>query len=129
MTIVVTAAIITRGNELLIAQRKKDDALSLKWEFPGGKVEEGEDPRDCLRREIKEELAMEVAVGDSYDVVFHRYPDKAVLLLFYLCTYQGGRPVAKGCNDFRWVTIEQLSQYQFAPADVPVVEKLQRQRL
>jgi 8-oxo-dGTP diphosphatase len=127
--LVVTAAIITSGNELLIAQRKKDDALALKWEFPGGKVEDGEDPRDCLRREIKEELGMEVAVGEIYDVVFHRYPEKAVLLLFYLCAYQGGHPVAKDCNDFRWVTVEELSQYEFAPADIPVVEKLHKRQL
>ncbi len=123
-TLLVTAAIIEHGGRILIAQRKQNAHQGLKWEFPGGKVERDEDPRDTLRREIKEELDIDIEVGEVVETVFHRYPEYAVLLLFYRCTYLGGRPAAKDCRSFRWVTKEELPHYEFAAADLPVVKKL-----
>lgn len=122
--IVVTAAVIQHQGKLLIAQRKADSHLALKWEFPGGKVEEGEHPEDCLKREIKEELAINIEVGDIFMVVSHKYESKHILLLCYLCSYLEGEAAAKDCQDFRWVWPKELPAYDFAEADLPIVKRL-----
>lgn len=123
--LVVTAAIICRQNEILIARRRpKDGDTANLWEFPGGKVEEGEHPEDGLRREIREELNCEIAVQDIYAVVFHRYPAKDVLLLAYLCAWQQGEPQPLAHQEVRWVKPAELNRYPFAPADEPIVQKL-----
>jgi len=124
-TVIVTAAIIHKEEKILIAQRKKDADHGLKWEFPGGKLRFAEDPRDGLRREIKEELDMEIEVGDIFEAVSHIYGERHILLLCYHCRYLGQRPAAKDCQDFRWVTPEEMNHYEFTAADVPVVRKLQ----
>ena len=123
-TIVVTAAIIKQDQQYLIAQRKKGSNQELKWEFPGGKVEIGEDPEDCLRREIKEELGLSVKIFNIYQVVSHNYGEKHIILLCYLCKNEGGEPSCIDCNDYRWVTVKEMSEYDFAPADIIVVESL-----
>ncbi len=126
-TLVVTAAIIEEDGRYFIAQRKKDSHLGLKWEFPGGKVEKGESPEVCLKREIIEELNLLIEVKDIYQVVSHNYGEKHIILLFYLCQIIGGEPQCLDCSDYRWVTPEEMSQFEFAPADVPVVNKIQMQ--
>lgn len=122
--LLVVGGLIYRGEELLIAQRPAGKHSELKWEFPGGKVEEDEDPRDCLKREVKEELDIEVNVERIADVVFHRYPDRAVLLLFYVCGYVSGEPRAVDCADFAWVNRSQLLQYDFIAADADLIQQL-----
>ncbi len=127
--LVVTAAIIHQEDKILIAQRKSNADHGLKWEFPGGKLRFGEEPKDGLRREIKEELDMEVEVGEIFEVVSHLYGERHILLLCYTCRYLGQTPRTRDCQDFRWVTPEAMTDYDFTEADIPVVRKLQKTHL
>lgn len=126
-TLVVTAAIIEEDGRYFIAQRKKDAHQGLKWEFPGGKVEKGESPEVCLQRELREELNLSVEVEDIYQVVSHNYGEKHIILLCYLCRITGGEPECLDCSDYRWVTPDEMGQFEFAPADIPIVDKIHRQ--
>jgi len=110
--LVVTAAIIKSDGKFLIAQRKKGLHQEMKWEFPGGKVEQGEDPEACLVRELKEELDITVEVGEIFKVVSHIYEDRQVI------------PACIDCQDWKWAAPEEMVKYDFAPADIPVVRKL-----
>ena len=127
--LVVTAAIIKKGDKYLIAQRKRGSHQGLKWEFPGGKVEEGESPEACLEREIKEELNMTIIVGDIFKVVSHTYDAGQVILLCYLCQVKEGEPDNIDCQDWKWVTPREMADYDFAPPDIPVVKKLYKNPL
>jgi 8-oxo-dGTP diphosphatase len=126
--LVVTAALIRKEDKMLIAQRYVKTDHALKWEFPGGKLENGETPEVCLSREIKEELNLEVEVKDIFKVVYHEYPGKKILLLCYLCNDLGGQAEAIDCQDFRWIHIDELDQFNFVEADMPIVEKIKRVR-
>lgn len=122
--IVVSAAIIHRDDKLLISQRLEGSHLEFLWEFPGGKVEEGESPEECIVREIMEELRINIRVTDIYDVVFHKYEDRTILLLVYDCEYISGEPKPIECNAFNWVTAEELSLYKFTYADEKIINKM-----
>lgn len=122
--IVVSAAIIHRDDKILISQRLEGSHLEFLWEFPGGKVEDGESPEECIVREIMEELCIKIEVSDIFDVVFHKYDEKTILLLVYDCDYVSGDPKAIECNSFNWVTIDELGSYKFTYADEKVVKKL-----
>lgn len=124
-TYIVTAAVITKGDRVLITQRKENSNQGLKWEFPGGKIEEGEDPEQCVVREIKEELDIDIEVREIFKVVMHGYDDRYVLLLAYLCSHAGGDPVPLGCNKICWVPVKRLLEYDLSEADVPIAKKLQ----
>ena len=123
-TVIVTAALTIEQGKLLLTQRRKDSSHGLLWEFPGGKVEEGEDPRGALRRELKEELDVEVEVGRLFDAVFYSYPEYPILLLVYRCRVEKGslRPI--GCHDLRWVTLGELKTLAMPPADEPIRKRL-----
>jgi 8-oxo-dGTP diphosphatase len=137
----VVAAIIRKVsnlpcNEILIAQRFGDaqenhqaktgfstsisEFGKTKWEFPGGKIEPGELPEDALVREIKEELDIEIRVGEPYLTV----PYRNIKLLVFLADYVSGKVKNKGCRDSRWVSPGELKDFDFMPADIPVVKKL-----
>lgn len=120
----VAAAIIERGGKFLIAQRPADDFLGGVWEFPGGKRETGEDLEACLVRELDEELAIRIEVGDLWKVVSHAYPDRKVRLHFYRCRLPSGEPRPLGCQAFRWVEPRELRQFSFPPADAVIIEEL-----
>jgi 8-oxo-dGTP diphosphatase len=122
--LVVTAAVIEQENTVLIAQRKPGSHLALKWEFPGGKLEWGEDPRDGLKREIREELGIEIEVGDVVEVVSHTYEDRQIVLIAYKCRYVSGTVQMLDVHDVRWVRPEELRTVDLSPADVPIVDKL-----
>lgn len=113
----VAAALIFRGGKLLITQRRLNDHLGGLWEFPGGKLEPDETFQDGLRREIHEELGIEISVGDEIEDITHSYPEKTVRLKFFRCTLVNGeaRPIA--CHDLAWITREQLGSYNFPAAD------------
>src|SRR5262249_52783129 len=100
--------------------------LALAWEFPGGKVEEGEDPKDALARELFEELGVRAVAGEILDVTFHRYPSRAVLLLFYRAELAPGseEPRPLDVADVRWASAGELREDQFPPADGPVLRKV-----
>ena len=89
LPIVVTAGVVVRNGSILVARRKSGSHLEGLWEFPGGKLEPNESPEECLAREFKEELGVEISVDRISEVVFHRYPEKTVLLLFYSCRIIG----------------------------------------
>jgi 8-oxo-dGTP diphosphatase len=123
-TVIVTAALTTEQGKLLVTQRKKNSSHGLLWEFPGGKVEEGEDPRGALRRELKEELDVEVEVGGLFDAVFYFYPEYPILLLVYRCRVEKGSLKPIGCHDLRWVTLTELETLIMPPADDPIRKHL-----
>jgi 8-oxo-dGTP diphosphatase len=116
-TLVVAAALITTGGRLLVAQRKEKDDWALHWEFPGGKLEEDEGPQECIRRELREELGIEVEVGEIREAIFKRYEDFNILLLAYPCTITAGTPLAIRCREVRWVGKDELKGLPMPPAD------------
>lgn len=123
-TIVVTAAIIEKEGKFLLAQRKENTSQGLKWEFPGGKIEFGETPEQCLVREIQEELNIIIEVKEIFDVVSHVYGEKQIILLCYKCSYVGGELKLNDCHDYEWVLPQNLLNYDLALADIPVAQKL-----
>ena len=124
MIIVVAGLIYRSDGKLLIAQRPAGKHGALKWEFPGGKLEADEDPKDCLVREIKEEMDVEVSVDRVAEVLYHRYPDRAVLLLFYFCKYVRGDVRTIECADFAWADATKLTDYDFLSADLDLIQRL-----
>lgn len=126
--LVVAAAIVIDNKRLLIAQREEGSNMEFKWEFPGGKLEQDETPEEGLIREIKEELDMVIEPVDIFKVVRHRHNEKDILLLAYICRLIEGEGRAVECNDFKWISFDELGQYEYTPADVAIVEKLKENR-
>ena len=123
-TIVVTAALIKEQEKILITQRREDAHCRLLWEFPGGKVKEGEEPRQALHRELEEELGIEAEVGGIFEAVFHVYPEYPVLLVVYHCRVIKGVPEPLACRDLRWVDLAELAGFPMPPADDPIRRKI-----
>jgi 8-oxo-dGTP diphosphatase len=121
----VAAALVFRDGKLLITRRPPDSHLGGLWEFPGGKREPNESFQECLVRELLEELAIEVAVGELVESLTHAYPDKTVHLRFFRCRWQRHEPQTLGCSAFKWVTAPELSHYAFPAADARLLGKLQ----
>ncbi|HLH55656.1 MAG TPA: 8-oxo-dGTP diphosphatase MutT [Verrucomicrobiae bacterium] len=122
----VAAGLVFRRGQLLITQRPAQAHLGGLWEFPGGKREEGESFEQCLRRELVEELGIEVTAGELLEDLTYNYPQKTVRLKFFRCSLKQGEPRAVGCADLRWVTREQLNNYTFPPADARLLDRLSR---
>src|SRR4030042_1923298 len=114
-TVIVAAGLIIERGKILVTQRKKDSHQGLLWEFPGGKVEEGEEPRRALQRELMEELGIEVEAEGLFEAVFHVYPEYPILLLVYYCRIERGTPRALGCRDLRWVHPGQIEELAMPP--------------
>ncbi len=129
-TVIVAAGVIIEHDRVLVTQRKAGGHLAGMWEFPGGKVEPGEDPKQALRRELQEELGIDVEVGDIVDVTFHRYTDadKAVLLLFYEAARRpdSRAPEALDVAAFTWADRGALDPAHFPPADLEVLRKVSK---
>jgi mutator protein MutT len=122
----VAAGLISRDGCYLIARRKAGVHLGGFWEFPGGKREPGESLKACLRRELREELGIEVTPPVPFRVISHAYPDKTVELHFFRCAIMAGKEQALGCDEVRWVAAGELAGFEFPPADRPLVELLQK---
>ncbi len=120
----VSAGLVFRGGKLLITQRYAGSHLGGLWEFPGGKRELGETFEQCLARELREELGVEVAVGRLFDEVTHAYPEKTVHLQFFLCSLLDGEPRPLGCAAVAWVDRNELDAYAFPAADATLLGKL-----
>jgi 8-oxo-dGTP diphosphatase len=121
----VVAGVIERDGRLLICQRKAGDRYPLKWEFPGGKVEPGEDPRTALARELKEELALEATIGEPLLCYTYQYPLRApVLLTFYRVTEYRGQPANRQFAQILWEARQRLPQYDFLEGDGEFVRRL-----
>lgn len=123
--ITVTAGILTDGERVLVCQRRAGGRFPLKWEFPGGKVEDDESPEACLRRELSEELAIEVEVGPEIYRTEHRYPNGfAVRLLFFRVSRYAGTPVNRDFERIEWVRRADLPAYDFLEADRELVDRM-----
>ncbi len=125
LPLLVTAAVIWHDGKILISRRKADVPYPLLWEFPGGKMEKNEDPRDCVVRELKEELDMDIQVEDIFDVVYYRYPEKPIMVLAYRCRWNGGELRDLEVTEHRWVMASELAFFDFLPADLPLIQRLQ----
>jgi len=123
-TLRVVAAVVEQDGRYLITQRRPNAVLPMLWEFPGGKVEDGETQEDALRREMRERLDVGVDVGQLISFVSHRYEHYTVDLYLYDCTLHHEELERKAVNDFRWVTSHEFDQYQFTPADEASMNKL-----
>lgn len=122
----VSAALVFHKGRLLITQRPVESHLGGLWEFPGGKCERGETFEQCLIREIREELGMDIAVGELFEEITHAYEERTVHLKFFVCQWIGGEPRALACASLKWVAKDELGQYEFPAADAKLLEKLSR---
>ncbi len=120
----VVAGVIRREELLLITQRMADDTLGGYWEFPGGKVDPGEELKAALHRELLEEIGVETEIGEEIHRIVHAYPDRDVRLYFFDVRIVSGEPRMIEVADLRWVNTEQLMDYQFPEADRPLLDQL-----
>lgn len=123
----VVAALIWHGERFMICQRPAHKARGMLWEFVGGKVEPGESKEQALVRECREELAVEVAVGDIFLEVTHTYPDITVHLTLFHASIVQGVPQKLEHNDIRYITVDEIPQYEFCPADEVILQKLRQE--
>lgn len=121
---VVGAIIQNEKGEVFCALRSPSMSLPNLWEFPGGKIEEGEKPQQTLIREIQEELGCTIDVHELVEDIEHDYPFAIIHLITYRASIVQGTPRAKEHAQIRWVPLDQLKQLEWAPADIPSVEKL-----
>lgn len=120
----VVAALIWNGRKFLICQRPETKSRALLWEFVGGKVEAGESKEEALIRECREELDIGLKVGDIFTEVIHQYPDITVHLTLFNASIAEGVPKMLEHNDIRWITPEEISLYDFCPADDEILKKI-----
>jgi A/G-specific adenine glycosylase len=121
----IAAGVIWRGDQFLISKRHTDDLLGGLWELPGGKQESGETLEECLAREVREELGIEIAVGDLLMTVRHAYTHFRVTLHVFHCRYLCGEPQALDCADWRWVRLDELDNFAFPAANRRILTALQ----
>ena len=124
LPLIVTAAVIRDGDAILITRRPQESRHGGMWEFPGGKLDAEESPQECLRREIIEELGLEVAVESIFEIAYHRYEWGPVLILAFECRPLKGEIRHIGISDHRWVSPEEMPLYDILPADRPIIAKL-----
>ena len=120
----VVAALIWDGDRFMACQRPPHKARGLLWEFVGGKVEPGETKEEALIRECREELAVELTVGEVFMDVVHEYPDLTVHLTLFHASIASGEPQKLEHHDIRWLTIDEIDNYAFCPADDEILERL-----
>jgi 8-oxo-dGTP diphosphatase len=124
-TVIVTAAVVERDGRFLVTRRQAGVHLEGYWEFPGGKCDPDEPLEACLRREMREELAVEAAIGDELFTIRHDYPERRVELHFFRCDLRGA-PNPQVGQDMRWVRREELATLKFPPADAEFIARLIR---
>ena len=122
--LLVVAALIERRGRVLLSQRRADQSFALAWEFPGGKVEPGEDIAGALVREIREELGCTIRVEEIVDLVFHAYPDFDLIMPVYRAIIVAGSPRALQVEAVAWVPRRRLASMTMPPADQPLAQKL-----
>ena len=123
----VVAALIRDGERFLICKRPAHKARALLWEFPGGKVEAGESPRDALIRECMEELDITLDVGGLYMQVTHEYPDIQIRLSLYEAVIASGELRGKEHEALCWILPREIPDYEFCPADVDIIHRMRRE--
>jgi 8-oxo-dGTP diphosphatase len=117
------AIIVNVQKQVLVTQRSAHMPLPLKWEFPGGKIEENETAEACLIREIKEELNIEIQITGSLPPNDHQYPDKLIRLIPFICLQKDGELVLKEHADYKWLDAKDLLDLDWAEADLPIVKQ------
>ena len=120
----VTSAIIVKDNKILITQKGSKGRFAHKWEFPGGKIDAGETPEECILRELFEELRIRIQVESFFCECIHTYPEGQNIVLAYCCSWQSGEITLTEHSDYKWVSVEELNQYDFTPADILVANRL-----
>ena len=120
----VAIGVVIAEKGVLICQRPATGKFPGLWEFPGGKIEPPESPADCVRRELKEELNIEVEITQTLETLQHDYGDFAVVIHPFLCRQTGGEVRAIACQQFRWIPAARLSDYSFPEANRPLLDKL-----
>jgi 8-oxo-dGTP diphosphatase len=123
-TIRVVAAVLEKDGRYLITQRRATAVLPLMWEFPGGRVEDGETDAHALKREVRHRLGAEIEVGKLISFVSHPYEHYVVDLFLYECTLVGATLEGRNVNAFQWVTSAEFDQFPFTPADEASMNKL-----
>ena len=122
----VSAAIIIQNDKMLICQRAEGGSCSLLWEFPGGKQEPEESPEQCVIRECREELNIEITPLMVYREMSYRYPDREIAFAFFIAEIASGKIQKNVHQELRWVTPSELTQFDFCPADDALVKNLSR---
>ena len=121
----VVAALIVKEGKLLVCQRTRHQTMPLKWEFPGGKIEEGEQPRDALRRELEEELGIQATIGDEIARIQHEYPNGGMVELRFFVVREYQREIENRIfREIRWAAPADLPKYDFLEADLTLVKDL-----
>ncbi|MCT7951377.1 8-oxo-dGTP diphosphatase MutT [Ancylothrix sp. C2] len=118
------AVIWNHSGQILIDKRRREGLLGGLWEFPGGKLEEGETIEECIRREILEELAIDVEVGEHLITIDHTYTHFRVTLNVFHCRHFAGEPQAIECDEIRWVSLDEIDQFPFPVANIQIIEAL-----
>jgi 8-oxo-dGTP diphosphatase len=126
----VVAALIVRDGKVLICQRTRHQTMPLKWEFPGGKIEDGEQPRDALRRELDEELGIEAHIGEEAARIRHEYPNGGTIELRFFAVHEyKGEIENRIFRDLRWVHRAELPAFDFLEADLKLVQDLAKGKI
>jgi 8-oxo-dGTP diphosphatase len=121
----VVAGLIVKEGKLLVCQRTRHQTMPLKWEFPGGKIEEGEQPRDALRRELEEELGIQATIGDEVRRIQHEYPNGAMVELRFFVVREFQKEIENRIfRDIQWAEPKELPKYDFLEADLTLVREL-----
>jgi len=120
----VTAAIIREGDNILICRRGEGGSCAFLWEFPGGKTEPCESAEQCIIRECREELSVEICVDGVFAETVYHYPDRSIAFTFFEAHITAGEPLANVHSEIKWVRPHELGGYEFCPADVEIARKL-----
>lgn len=123
----MVGAVILEDGKVLCAQRGPDGSLGGKWEFPGGKIEPNESPRQALEREIDEELMCQIRVDEEVTTTTYEYDFATIILTTFFCKLLGGKPQLTEHSAVKWLPPEKLHELVWAPADIPAVELVQEQ--
>ena len=127
--IYVVGAVIIKDGKILCAQRGPDKSLPYKWEFPGGKIEQDETPQEALKREIQEEMHCKITIGEKVEYTVYEYDFGFVHLTTYICKLIEGQPILTEHVDIKWLEPSKLAILDWAPADIPAIERLEKELL
>ena len=122
----VVGALIEHNGKILVSKRKDDDLFGGLWEFPGGKVEENEDKKEALKRELMEEIGVEAEVGDLVDIFEDEKSDMKIYVYLYRCSILSGTPRCIECQNIEWATVDEINALDLAPADRKIAQYLQK---